>query len=101
VYVLRTPHRHGGPHDVSRYFSDEPLGFHLREWTFTELARIAGRAGFARVEPFALRDDRLKPLARASIERLERLAERLPRALRRKLARRCWRHVVLACHAER
>lgn len=98
IYVLRTPHRQGGPHDVSRYFQDEPAGFHLKEWTFAELAGVAERAGFARVETFVLREDRLKRLARTSIERLERLAERLPRALRRKLARRYWRNIVLACH---
>lgn len=98
LYVLRTPHRQGGPHDVSRYFQDEPAGFHLKEWTFAELAAVAERAGFASVQTFVLREDRLKPIPRARITRLEWLAERLPRALRRKLARRYWRNIVLACH---
>jgi len=40
VYVFRTPHRFSGPHDVSRYFSDEPEGFHLKEWTFGQIAEI-------------------------------------------------------------
>lgn len=101
IYVLRTPHRHGGPHDVSRYFQDEPAGFHLKEWTFAELAAVAERAGFARVGTFVLREDRLRPIPRAWIARLERIAARLPRALRRKLARRWYRNIVLACHAAR
>ncbi|MCC6409135.1 MAG: class I SAM-dependent methyltransferase [Planctomycetes bacterium] len=101
IYVLRTPHRHGGPHDVSRYFDDEPAGFHLKEWTFAELARTAELAGFAPVDTYLLREDRLRAVERGSIERLERFAAHLPRALRRKLARRWYRNVVLACHAAR
>jgi SAM-dependent methyltransferase len=40
VYVFRTPHRFTGPHDVSGYFSDVPEGFHLREWTYFEIADL-------------------------------------------------------------
>lgn len=36
-YVFRTPHLLTGPHDVSQYFSYDPEGFHLKEWTFTEM----------------------------------------------------------------
>ncbi|MGH8055857.1 MAG: class I SAM-dependent methyltransferase, partial [Candidatus Entotheonellia bacterium] len=32
-YIFTTPHRFTGPHDISRYFSDEAEGFHLKEWT--------------------------------------------------------------------
>ena len=40
AYIFRTPHRFSGPHDVSRYFSDEAEGFHLKEWTYSEIAKI-------------------------------------------------------------
>lgn len=50
VYVAVTPNRLWGPHDVSRYFDDVPTGFHLREYTHVELARLLRRAGFGRVE---------------------------------------------------
>ncbi|SPP99517.1 Phenylalanyl-tRNA synthetase subunit alpha [Candidatus Sulfobium mesophilum] len=40
VYVFRTPHRFSGPHDISGYFSDESEGFHLKEWTYTELGEV-------------------------------------------------------------
>ena len=36
-YIFRTPHALTGPHDISKYFCDEPEGFHLKEWTFSEL----------------------------------------------------------------
>jgi len=40
LYLFRTPHKFSGPHDISEYFSDEPEGFHLKEWTYTELADL-------------------------------------------------------------
>lgn len=47
-YVLRTPHAYLGPADISRVFGfDRPIGMHLREYTYTELATAARRAGFA------------------------------------------------------
>ena len=48
-YVIRTPHRVGGPWDVSRYFCDSAEGFHLREWTFGELRNAMLASGFRRV----------------------------------------------------
>ncbi|MBA7528006.1 hypothetical protein ES705_20189 [subsurface metagenome] len=47
VYVFRTPHRFSGPHDVSRYFSDEAEGFHLKEWTYNEIAKILKRLKYS------------------------------------------------------
>ena len=40
MYIFRTPHRFSGPYDISRYFSDEAEGFHLKEWTYGEIAKI-------------------------------------------------------------
>jgi SAM-dependent methyltransferase len=47
VYVFRTPHRFSGPHDVSRYFSDEAEGFHLKEWTYSEIVKILKRLKYS------------------------------------------------------
>jgi SAM-dependent methyltransferase len=49
VYVVRTPHAYTGPHDISKFFSAEPEGFHLREWTFTDLFAALREAGFRSV----------------------------------------------------
>lgn len=54
VYVFRTPHRLSGPHDVSQYFSDEPEGFHLKEWTYREFHKALGQAGFSSWSAFRL-----------------------------------------------
>jgi SAM-dependent methyltransferase len=45
-YVFRTPHAFSVPYDVSRYFSDEPEGFHLKEWTYIELKHVIKEIGY-------------------------------------------------------
>ena len=49
VYVVVTPHRIWGPHDISRYFDEEPRGLHLREYGYGDLAALLRKAGFARL----------------------------------------------------
>jgi len=49
VYVVRTPHRLTGPHDISRGFSDHAEGFHLKEWTYGELSELILASGFRQV----------------------------------------------------
>jgi len=39
-YIFRTPHSLTGPHDMSRYFSDEPECFHLKEWKYQEIKKL-------------------------------------------------------------
>lgn len=89
VYVCVTPNRLSGPHDVSGEFSDTPRGFHLREYTATELARELGRAGFRRVRiVLTVGGRRLSPLLPVGLVRpVEALLERFPRRLRRMPAR--------------
>ncbi|HJQ37905.1 MAG TPA: methyltransferase domain-containing protein [Thermoanaerobaculia bacterium] len=45
-YICVTPNRLWGPHDVSRYFSDVPVGLHLAEYTHNDLLRMMQDAGF-------------------------------------------------------
>jgi SAM-dependent methyltransferase len=51
-YLLRTPERWTGPHDVSRWFSDIAQGFHLHEWTYREIGAVARRIGYRRAQAF-------------------------------------------------
>lgn len=49
-YVLCTPHRYTGPHDISRVFKLEvSKGMHLREYTYQELVEAIKRAGFSQI----------------------------------------------------
>lgn len=52
MYLCVTPNRLNGPHDVSQFFDLEARGFHLKEYTVTELDRLFRQVGFARTEPF-------------------------------------------------
>lgn len=49
-YICITPNRLSGPHDVSQYFDDVATGFHLKEYTLTELLRIFRSVGFRRFQ---------------------------------------------------
>lgn len=46
LYLIQTPNRLYGPHDISKYFDDIAMGFHLREYTYTELNRLLRSVGF-------------------------------------------------------
>lgn len=89
VYICFTPNRLSGPHDISEHFADTPQGFHLREYTTTELAGAFRQAGFSRIKfMLTVRGRRLSPLLRAGLLRpVEALLEALPRRLRRSLSR--------------
>jgi SAM-dependent methyltransferase len=89
MYVCITPNRLSGPHDVSRHFAETPQGFHLREYSATELAAGLRRAGFSRVKVFlAFHGRRLTPLLPAALARpLEAAIEAMPRRLGHRLAR--------------
>lgn len=47
--VIVTPHRFTGPHDVSRYFTDRPEGFHLKEYTYREIRELLRQNGYRNV----------------------------------------------------
>ena len=52
VYVCLTPNRVSGPHDVSAHFDDVATGFHLKEYTVTELSKLFREVGFEKVAQF-------------------------------------------------
>lgn len=79
-YLLETPNKWAGPGDVSRFFSDQPEGFHLREYSIAELSRLMSHAGYAQVSVVRWKKEVLS--AKGAI-RLERLWKRLPRSVRR------------------
>lgn len=51
-YVFHTPHYLTGPSDISSYFSDEPVCFHLKEWTFSELRMLLKGVGFLNITAY-------------------------------------------------
>lgn len=88
VYVFRTPHRFSGPHDVSRYFSNEAEGFHLKEWTYSEIAKVLKRLEYSSWSGYKYTKRNLtrKPFAYFII--IEYILNMLPKRLR-KITSRC------------
>jgi SAM-dependent methyltransferase len=52
IYICITPNRLNGPHDISRYFDVVATGFHLREYTNSELSGLFKQAGFSKVKAY-------------------------------------------------
>ena len=50
IYVFQTPHKFFGPHDVSKFFHNEAVGFHLKEYSNLELYLVLNKAGFRRIK---------------------------------------------------
>lgn len=53
--IVLTPHRFSGPHDISKHFlplGSKAEGFHLREYSFTDLYEQLDQAGFRSVLGF-------------------------------------------------
>jgi SAM-dependent methyltransferase len=88
AYLCVTPNRLSGPHDVSRHFSETAEGFHLHEYTVTELARLFREVGFSRAQILLSVGGRhLSPrLPAAAVAWVEAPLAALPRAPRRPLA---------------
>jgi SAM-dependent methyltransferase len=87
-YIFRTPHRYSGPHDVSRYFSDEPEGLHLKEWTYREIHKLLKETGYSRFDVYRYRGESLVQVPKTIVFSLEYILRYLPRKMQRRLA---WR----------
>jgi SAM-dependent methyltransferase len=52
TYICITPSRLTGPHDISKYFDYVSTGFHLKEYSVSELVEIFRAVGFSKCESF-------------------------------------------------
>jgi len=94
-YILTTPQRWTGPHDVSRYFSDTPQGFHLREWSYRELVETTRQVGFEPVATWWTARGRWVRLPVSTTLALESVVSRMNLGMRRRLGHRLLPLVVL------
>ena len=87
TYLLRTPHRFTGPHDISRYFTrGNAEGFHLKEWTYRELNAALRASGYRHVCAIWNARGFSARLPIGWVCALEVVLGPLPRALRRGLS---------------
>jgi SAM-dependent methyltransferase len=82
-YVVVTPNRLYGPHDISKHFCDEPVGFHLREYTHLDLAAELENAGFDPVWVIGRVGSSPSAGSWRKVARAERVLDALPVAIRR------------------
>jgi SAM-dependent methyltransferase len=94
-YVLTTPERWTGPHDVSRWFSETPQGFHLREWSYRDLIATTGAIGFDPVAAYWTARGHWVRMPVAMALALEGMVARWSLDLRRQLGHRLLPLVVL------
>jgi SAM-dependent methyltransferase len=87
IYLCITPSRLNGPHDVSQYFDDIARGFHLKEYTFTELAELFRQTGFSSSRALVGISHRYFSMPLGLLRTLEVILGVLPARLRRFLGR--------------
>lgn len=82
VYVCVAPNRLTGPHDISRGFDKVSTGFHLKEYTTTELRAMCLSAGFSKTRSYIGASGLYIWTPLFVLRTIERLIEWLPAFLR-------------------
>jgi hypothetical protein len=83
-----TPNRLNGPHDISKYFDDIATGFHLKEYTTSELAALFKEAGFCKIRACIAIKGLYVLVPIFPINLLEALLTKLPARSRKNIASR-------------
>ena len=82
VYICITPNRLIGPNDISRFFTDKLMGFHLKEYSGRDLKKMFLRNGFKKVTAFTLIKGKKIRVPFAVVVFLEFLIANLPKPQR-------------------
>jgi SAM-dependent methyltransferase len=86
-YVCVTPNRLSGPHDISFYFDDIATGFHLKEYTATELVQLFRSVGFGKISFYAGGRGAYIRFPLFLVSLIEKILARLGVRVRKKIAR--------------
>lgn len=85
AYICITPNRLSGPHDISKYFDEVATGFHLKEYTHTELYSLFRVVGFSKVSAYIGGKGIYMRFPLILIKICEKLLSRIPFYLRKKI----------------
>ena len=96
AYVCITPNRINGPHDISRQFDRVATGFHLKEYTISELITLFRAAGFTVVRQLVGGKGAYRPIPVALTRTVESAFALLPYRLRLAVADRAPARQLLA-----
>ena len=88
AYVCIVPNRISGPHDISRHFDEVATGFHMKEYTTTELASLLRSGGFPKTRSYVGAKGHYFAVPQLFLIALEKLLGTLPFRLRTSIGRR-------------
>jgi len=81
-YWVATPSRVTGPHDISQYFDFAATGFHLKEYSYSDLRRLLRANGFAKVSFYLVKSGHAFRVPTSLLLLLEAAALALPPVMR-------------------
>ena len=88
AYVCVVPNRISGPHDISRHFDEVATGFHMKEYTTTELASLLRSSGFRKIRSYVGAKGHYFAVPQLFLIALEKLLDTMPFRLRTNIGRR-------------
>ena len=94
-YIFHTPHNLTGPSDVSRYFSDEPECFHLKEWSYTELKILLKKVGYSDISSYIKIKNNIYKMPHLYFDFWERVLSLFPKPKIRKVAQQIIRTILI------
>jgi SAM-dependent methyltransferase len=91
-YICVTPNRLSGPHDASRFFDDVATGWHLKEYSVSELYDLFRQVGFTKIRYYKYNKDIALEISLTwriinLIKTCENLIDSLPASLKRPIAK--------------
>lgn len=87
IYICLTPNRLGGPHDISRYFDRVATGFHMKEYTISEINILLKKVGFSKIDAYVGARGTFLRAPLWSLCTFEALLDKIPYSLGVKIAR--------------
>jgi SAM-dependent methyltransferase len=87
MYICITPNRLSGPHDISKHFDEVATGFHLKEYTTSELSNLFRGVGFSRVKTYIGAKGNYFKFPSCTISLCETLIDQFRYPLRKTIAR--------------
>lgn len=88
LYICITPNRLMGPHDISKYFDKTAKGFHLKEYTFTELCVLFKKAGFSDIKALINIKGKCVKAPVILVKLYERIVDKVPYSLKKRFVRK-------------
>ena len=86
LYLCVTPSRLTGPHDISKYFDEVATGFHLKEYSISELHRLFQDVGFSKVRAYVGLLGVYMPFPLSLLSLFEKFVLKFPAKFRKKVA---------------